>query len=64
MEQTLLAYGLLKEIVTTIMVLSTNMKALIGSCIDDTDFFDIVSRVLQEDTLAPFLFIIYLDYVL
>ena len=28
----------------------------------DTGFFDIVAGVLQGDTLAPFLFIIYLDY--
>ena len=30
----------------------------------DTDYFDIVVGVLQEDTLAPYLFIICLDYVL
>ena len=30
----------------------------------DTDFFDIVAGVLQEETLAPYLFIIYQDYVL
>ena len=30
----------------------------------DTDYFDIVAGVLQGDTLAPYLFIIYLDYVL
>ena len=29
----------------------------------DTDYFDIVARVLQGDTLAPYLFIICLDYV-
>ena len=29
----------------------------------DTDYFDIVAGVLQEDTLAPYLFIICLDYV-
>ena len=29
-----------------------------------TDFFDMVAGVLQGDTLAPFLFIICLDYVL
>ena len=28
------------------------------------DYFDIVAGVLQEDTLAPYLFIICLDYVL
>ena len=30
----------------------------------DTDFFDIVSGILQGDTLAPYIFIFYLDYVL
>ena len=30
----------------------------------DTEYFDIVAGVLQGDTLAPFLFIICLDYVL
>jgi hypothetical protein len=30
----------------------------------DTDFFDILAGELQGDTLAPFLFVIILDYVL
>ena len=30
----------------------------------ETDYFDIVADVLQGDTLAPYLFIICLDYVL
>ena len=30
----------------------------------ETDFFDVVSGVLQRDTLAPYLFIISLDYIL
>ena len=30
----------------------------------DKDFFDIVAGVLHGDTLAPYLFIICLDYVL
>ena len=29
----------------------------------DTDYFDIVAGVLQGDTLAPYFFIICLDYV-
>ena len=31
---------------------------------DDTDFLDTVNEVLQGDRLAPFLVIIYLDYIL
>ena len=30
----------------------------------ETDYFDIVAGVLQEDTLAPYLFVICLGYVL
>ena len=30
----------------------------------ETDYFDIVTGVLQGDTLVPYLFIICLDYVL
>ena len=30
----------------------------------ETDYFDIVAGVLQGDTLAPYLFIICLEYVL
>ena len=30
----------------------------------ETEYFDIVAEILQGDTLTPYLFIIYLDYVL
>ena len=40
------------------------MKVKVRSPDGDTDYFDIVAGVLQEDTLAPYLFIICLDYVL
>ena len=39
-----------------------NTKVKIRSLDGGTDFFNIVARVLQGDT--PYLFIIYLDYVL
>ena len=64
MEQILLAYGLPKETVAAIMILSRNTKVRVRSSNGDTDYFDIVAGVLQGDTLAPYLFIIYLDYVL
>ena len=64
MEQILLVYGLPKEIITTTVVLYNNTKAMIRSSGDDTNFFDIADRVLQGDTLAPYLLIICLDSVL
>ena len=64
MEQILLAYGLPKETVTAIMMLYRNMKVKVRSPDGDTVYFDIVAGVLQGDTLAPYLFIICLDYVL
>ena len=64
MEQILLAYGLPKETVAAIMILYRNTKVNVRSPDGDTDYFDIVAGVLQGDTLAPYLFIICLDYVL
>ena len=64
MEQILLAYGLPKENVAAIMVLYRNTKVKVHSPDGDTDYFGIVAGVLQGDTLAPYFFIICLDYVL
>ena len=63
-EQILLTYGLPKETVTAIMMLQRNTKLKVRSPDGDTDYFDIVAGVLQGDTLAPYLFIICIDYVL
>ena len=41
-----------------------NAKAKVHSPDGDTDYFDIVTGVLQGDTLVPYLFIICVDYVL
>ena len=41
-----------------------NKKVKVRSRDGDTDCFDIVADVLQGDTLAPYLFIICLDYLL
>ena len=46
------------------MVLYRNTKVKVRSPDGDTDYFDIVVSVLQGDSLAPYLFIICLDYVL
>ena len=64
MKQILLAYGLPKETVTAIMMLYINTKLKVHSLDGDTDYFDIVAGMLQGNTLAPYLFIICLDYVL
>ena len=64
MEQILLAYCLLKETVAAIIILYRNTKVKVRSPNGDTEYFDIVAGVLQGDTLAPYLFIICLDYVL
>ena len=63
-EQILLAYGIPKETVAAITILYRNTKVKVRSPDGDTDYFDIIAGVLQGDTLAPYLFIICLDYVL
>ena len=64
MEQILLAYGLPKETIAAITILYKNTKVKVRSLDRDTEYFDIVAGVLQGDTLAPYLFIICLDYML
>ena len=64
MEQILLAYGIPKETVAAITILYRNTKVKVRSPDGDTEYFDIVAGVLQGDMLAPYLFIICLDYVL
>ena len=46
------------------MILYRNTKVKVHSPDGDTEYFDIVAGVLQGDTLAPYLLIICLDYVL
>ena len=53
-----------KETVAAITILYRNTKVKVRSPDWDTDYFDIVAGVLQGDTLAPYLFIICLHYVL
>ena len=64
MEQILLEYGLPKETVAAIMILYGNTKVRVCSPDGDTDYFGIAAGILQGDTLAPYLFIICLDYML
>ena len=53
-----------KETVAAIMILYRNTIVKVRCPEGDTDYFDIVAEVLQGDTLALYLFIICLDYVL
>ena len=46
------------------MMLYKNTKVNVHSPEEYTDYFDYVAGVLQGDTLTPYLFIIYQDYVL
>ena len=64
MEQILLVYGIHKETIAAITILYRNTKVKVRSPDGDTEYFDIVAGVLEGDTLAPYLFIICLDYVL
>ena len=43
-------------------MLYKNTKVKVRFPDGDTDYFDIVAGVLQGETLAPYLFIISLDY--
>ena len=49
MEQILLAYSLPKETVTVIMMLYWNTKVEVRSTDIETDFFDILARVLRRE---------------
>ena len=64
MEQILRVYGLPKETVTALTMLYKNPKAIVHSPDGDTDFFNSVVGVLQGDTLALYMSIIYRGYVL
>ena len=64
MRDILSAYGTPKETVNAIMMMYHNTRLMVRSPDGDTDFLNITAGVLQGDTLAPFICIICLDYVL
>ena len=62
MRDIFLAYGIPKEVVNAILYI--NAREMVRSPDRDTIFFKITTGVLQGDNIAPFFFIICLDYVL
>ena len=57
-------YGIPTETIEAIKVLYTNTRSSIITPDGETESFDILSGILQGDTLAPFLFIIVFDYII
>ena len=64
MEKILLTNGLSKETVAAITMRYKSTGVKVHPLDGDTDYFNIVASMLQGDTLAPYLFIICLDYLL
>ena len=64
MMQILRAYGIPDQIVDAIEDMYQNTMAKVASPDGETDLFEILAGVLQGDTLAPYLFVIILDYAL
>lgn len=64
MFKILKAYGVPPNLLKTIIAMYTNTTAKVISPDGETDLFEINMGVLQGDTLAPFLFVIVLDYAM
>ena len=64
MFKILAAYDIPKRIVDAIILMYTDIKAKVLSPDGDTDFFEILAGIMQGDTLAPYLFVIVLDYAM
>ena len=64
MLEMLAAYGIPSIITNAIALFYGNTEARIITHDGETEFFKISKGMLQGDTLAPFLFIITLDYIM
>ena len=64
MLQILKAYGIPNQLVEGIARMYEDTKAKVVSPDGETELFDILAGVLQGDTLAPYLFVVVLDYAL
>ena len=57
-------YGLPSRIVDAIAIMYDSTAGRVVSPDGNTEYFKILAGVLQGDTLAPFLFIVVLDYAM
>ena len=64
MMKILKAYGIPPNLLRAIKSTYTNTRAKVKTPDGETEEFDILAGVLQGDTLAPFLFVIVLDYAM
>ena len=64
MFEILKLYGIPDQIIAAIKVMYTGTSSTVLSADGETPSFPILAGILQGDTLAPFLFIIVVDYVL
>ena len=64
MFEILKLYGIPEKIISAIKVLYTDTSSTILTHAGETPYFSIKAGILQGDTLATFLFIIVVDYVL
>ena len=64
MVEILKLYGIPDKMIAAIGVVYINTSSTILTPDGETPFFSIQAGILQGDTLAPFLFIIVVDYVL
>ena len=58
------AYGIPDELVTAIIIMYEDATAKVVTLYGEMDTFNILAGVLQGDTLAPYLFVIIIDYVM
>ena len=64
MMKILKAYGVPSNLLRAIEAMYAGTRAKVVTPDGDTEEFDILAGVMQGDTLAPFLFVIVLDYAL
>ncbi len=64
MFKILAAYDIPERLVRAIKLIYKDLKAKVVSPDGDTEFFEILAGVMQGDTLAPYLFVIVLDYAM